>query len=94
MKAVVIDPNDWRDRIWPSLLEQHGNAIGIREVCKRRLGFTVREHREYVDDLESYPYMDDDWIQQFGKPKRCEVTIRLDFDDEQRKLMFMMKWIG
>ena len=63
-----------------------------RNKMKDVLGFTVREHREYVDDVESYPYMRDDWIQEFGKPKRCEFTIRLDFYDEQKRLMFLLKY--
>ena len=90
MKAVVFDPRDWENRIWPALLEQHGKAIGIREVCKRRLGFTVRYHTEYVEDEDQLP----EFVELFGKSRHSVRSIRLDFDDEQKKLLFMMKWCG
>ena len=81
MKAVELEIDDWEQRIWPTLLKTHGMSIAIRDVCKRKLGFTVRRHRREVKDS------DDFWSSE-------QTFVHLDFYDEQQKLMFMLKWGG
>jgi hypothetical protein len=82
MKAVEFEVEDWEHRIWPSLLETYGNSIAITYVCKRKLGFTIRRHKKSVVEGN-----DDFWTQE-------KTFIHLDFYDEQKKLMFMLKWCG
>jgi len=81
MKAVELEADDWEQRIWPELLRTHGNSIAITYVCKRKLGFTIRRHKKPAEDDEDF------WAYE-------KTFIHLDFYDEQKKLMFMLKWCG
>jgi hypothetical protein len=82
MKSVELEADDWEQRIWPSLLRTHGMSIAIRDVCKRKLGFTVRRHRREVKDEVDIFWTDE------------QTFVHLDFYDEQKKVMFMLKWCG
>lgn len=79
MKAIKINYSNWYDNILPKLFEQHGKSIGISWVCKRKLGFTVREHTEY-QDINGWP--------------EKNVEIHLDFYDEQMRTFFLLKYMS
>lgn len=47
---IVLEPSQWHEEIKPKLIKDHGPTIMISFVCKRELGFTVREHKGWVDN--------------------------------------------
>jgi hypothetical protein len=47
---IVLSPDRWRNIIKPRLIQDHGAKIMISYVCRRELGFTVREHKGWVDN--------------------------------------------
>lgn len=58
MKAIIFKPYDWR-KLWDRIKEGHPPSIKLSWVCKRELGFTVREHysiynHEYEIHLDFY----------------------------------------
>lgn len=46
MKALILKPHEWENKIKPELIKEYGKSIAISWVCKRELGFTVRYHRD------------------------------------------------
>lgn len=68
----------------------------IKDKMKRVLGFTVREHREWVEDTVSddkdgfdlFSVQQDGWY----KGKYHELSIRLDFYSEHKYTMFLLKY--
>ena len=71
----------------------------IKDKMKRVLGFTVREHSEWINDPHAYTeepttlsklidFEQDGWY----KGKRHEHSIRLDFYSEHKYTMFLLKY--
>lgn len=71
----------------------------IRDKMKRVLGFTVREHQEWITDPKAYTeeatsfsnlidFEQDGWY----KGKRHEQSICLDFYSENKYTMFLLKY--
>ena len=69
----------------------------IKDKMKRLLGFTVREHQEWVEDTHASKepgfdlqsvYVDDGW----HRGKRHELSIRLDFYSEHKYTVFLLKY--
>ena len=48
MKALILDHVEW-GKVKQQLINDYGVSILISWVCKRELGFTVREHTDYVN---------------------------------------------
>lgn len=46
MKSIYLKPGAWA-RLKDKLIADHGRKIMISWACKRELGFTVREHRDW-----------------------------------------------
>jgi len=92
-----MSPSQW-DRVLERIkLKEKPSVYLSRAKMKDVLGFTVREHREYVkdpdyvrppDDGEWFNFTDLGWYE----GKRSEHTIRLDFYDEQKRTMFLLKY--
>jgi hypothetical protein len=65
---------------------------------KAVLGFTVRAHQEYVKDPDYVrrPQDDDEWFNLgtsgWYEGKKHMTTVRLDFYDEQKRTMFLLKY--
>lgn len=99
MKPIILSVSTWRI-IRAMLQEEHPKTVFmIRDKMKRVLGFTVREHQEWVKDPKSYTeeltplslmidFDRDGWY----KGKRHEHTIRLDFYSENKRTMFLLKF--
>ena len=47
---IVLTPTQWHEDVKPKLLRDYGQRIMISYVCRRELGFTVREHKGWVDN--------------------------------------------
>lgn len=99
MKPVILSVSNWRI-IRAMLQEEYPKTVFmIRDKMKRVLGFTVREHQEWVKDSKAYTeeltplslmidFDRDGWY----KGKRHEHTIRLDFYSENKRTMFLLKF--
>jgi hypothetical protein len=88
---------------WDSILErikqrEKPSVYLSRERMKEVLGFTVRDHREYVKDPDyvSRPQDKDEWFYMepsgWFEGKMNVRTIRLDFYDEQKRTMFLLRY--
>lgn len=59
--------------------DNHSSVMLIREKMKVVLGFTVRRHQEWV-------------LQPGSDRRRPENSIRLDFYNEPKRTMFLLKY--
>ena len=96
MRPVILTVEQWR-HIRKELQEEYPKTVFmIRDKMKQVLGFTVREHNEWVDDKVSddkdgfdlFSVQQDGWY----KGKRHEFSIRLDFYSERKRTMFLLKF--
>lgn len=77
MKHIELTHGKWED-LRAKLLAEYGKTILISFVCKRELGFTVREHRRFDD---THPRWED-----------RRSVICLDFYSETAKSWFILKY--
>lgn len=47
---IIHKPNHWRE-IRDQLINEFGPSIVIRSRMRRELGFTVREHRQWISNI-------------------------------------------
>ena len=99
MRAVVYEPMAWHSiKEW--LLKEYGLVNCFAWNLKDNFGFSVREHSEWVTEKSAYTkdtdttdldtlliYEQDGWF----KNKRKEHTVRLDFDDEDSRTMWLLR---
>jgi len=91
MSKIIVRKNlivfnraeDW-ENIKTRLIQEYGDRIMISWVLKRELGFTVRDHQEWVEfdktgDRQRY-YMDN--------------QIHLDFFNESAQSWFQLKYMN
>ena len=77
MKPVILTNSQWKT-IRKQLHEEYPKTtFMIRDKMKRVLGFTVREHKEWI------PKMDGGY---------SEYQIHLDFYSQNKRTMFLMKF--
>lgn len=94
-KAVIMTPSEWQ-QILEKIKQKEKPAVYLmRSKMKEVLGFTVREHREYVKDPDYVKSPEADEL--FGEMgwyegKRSLHTVHLDFYDEQKRTMFLLKY--
>lgn len=98
MKAVVYTHGDW-DTVKRWLLKEYGVTACFAWNLKETFGFTVRMHEEWVKDPprktepdpnDMFAYLvssGEGWF----KDKHKEHTVRLDFDDEDAKTMWLLR---
>jgi hypothetical protein len=96
-KPIVMTPSQWSSVLEIIKQREKPSVYLSREKMKAVLGFTVREHREYVKDPDYVrPPDDGEWFNdiQLGwyEGKTNVHTIRLDFYDEQKRTMFLLKY--
>jgi hypothetical protein len=97
-KPVVMSPDQWLTILYRIKQREKPSVYLSREKMKEVLGFTVRDHREYVkdpdyvsrppDDSEWYPIIELGWYE----GKKSQHTVRLDFYDDQKRTMFLLKY--
>jgi hypothetical protein len=97
-KPVVMQPEQWR-RILERIKQKEKPSVYLsREKMKEVLGFTVRDHREYVKDPDyvSRPQDKDEWFYMepagWFEGKMNVHTVRLDFYDDQKRTMFLLRY--
>jgi hypothetical protein len=77
MSTVKLTVEQWKS-IRESLHEEHPKSVFmLRDKMKTILGFTVREHTEWIPKLDG-GYTD--------------YSIRLDFYNEKKYTMFLLKY--
>ena len=95
MSTLKLTVSQWQ-RIREDLHLEHPKSVFmLKDKMRRVLGFTVREHTEWVDDKVSddkdgfdlFSVQTDGW----HKGKRHEHSIRLDFYNERKYTMFLLK---
>lgn len=84
MKPVILSTDQWKV-IRKMLHEEHPKTVFmIRDKMKRVLGFTVREHRAWIDNPQT---VGDDLNVGY-----YEFQIHLDFYSENKRTMFLLKF--
>lgn len=84
MRPVKLTVEQWK-QIREELHEEHPRTVFmIRDKMKRVLGFTVREHRAWVDKPDT---LGDDLNVGFYR-----FEIHLDFYSQNKRTMFLMKF--
>ena len=77
MKALILTPQQWR-AVVSEINKNHPKSVTmVRWKMKEVLGFTTREHHEWPKDMVSL---------------RPTTMIHLDFYDEAKRTMFLLKY--
>jgi hypothetical protein len=96
-KPIVMFPEQW-DSILERIKQREKPSVYLsRSKMKEVLGFTVRDYREYVKDPDYVKRPDDgEWYNMepagWFEGKMNVRTIRLDFYDEQKRTMFLLRY--
>lgn len=77
-KHITLTDKQWAKLYNRLAQDHHSSVLLIREKMKVVLGFTVRRHNEWVKDSSGYPDLRD--------------TICLDFYNEPKRTMFLLKY--
>jgi len=92
-KPIVMSPQQW-DSLLATIKNREKRSVWLsRSKMKEVLGFTVRNHNEWVK--EERPQEEISWWNEdegWYKGKRHDHTVRLDFYDEQKRTMFLLKY--
>jgi hypothetical protein len=99
MKPLIITERQW-ERIWESIkTRERPSTILIRGKMREVLGFTDRVHEEHVTrDQLLRTVSDQEWenLTMFRRyhhgEKVFQRTVHLDFYDEQKRVMFLLKY--
>jgi hypothetical protein len=76
-------PGKWSD-IYAKILQQYGMGMAVRTRLRRELGFTYRNHQEWITFDSTN-----------GRPRKyCEEQIHLDFYSEQAQSWFQLKYLN
>lgn len=105
-KPIKLTPNEWRS-IRDELHLRYPPSYFIRSKMRAKLGFTVREHRDwqpnkdYQKELADYRRLTDInringdvWAQLHVDPSRGNYVdqVHLDFYDERKKSLFLLTY--
>jgi hypothetical protein len=91
MKPVVLSTSEWK-RIREELhFEYPKSVFALRTKMRSVLGFTVREHREWVEHSVTDPieWLGEKWGERTGN---YVDSVHLDFYDSRKKTMFLLKY--
>ena len=92
-KNLIIfhDPEDWY-RVLDRLAEDFGQAIRMRFIMKRELGFTARDHRGLVPNRKLGGVLDSFAIED-APGHHYEQQVHLDFYNEASQSWFILKYL-
>jgi hypothetical protein len=97
-KPVILEPADWQTILEKIKKKEKPSVYLSRSKMKEVLGFTVRDFREYIKDPDYVrrPQDNDEWFNMepsgWFEGKKSEHTVRLDFYDDQKRTMFLLKY--
>lgn len=84
MRPVILTVEQWKS-IRKQLQEEHPKTVFmLRDKMRKVLGFTVREHKAWIDKPQT---LGDDLNVGY-----YEFQIHLDFYSENKRTMFLMKF--
>ena len=89
LKPIILEIPQWEDLKRRLKTDYPPSWIMIRGVMKTRLGFTVREHTEYRDTRAMAA---DFGVAEYGDRRQPYRMICLDFFDERKRTMFLLKY--
>jgi len=88
-KAIILTKVKWY-KLMDRLLKDYPRSVTmIRSKMREVLGFVDREHEEWYDSRVD-PY--DELVGDSVGFKYRGVTVHLDFYDEKKRTMFLMKY--
>ena len=97
-KPIVMSPDQWLTILYRIKQREKPSVYLSREKMKEVLGFTVRDHREYVKDPDHVKQLEDKDHWAYMEPagwfegKMNVHTVRLDFYDDQKRTMFLLRY--
>ena len=95
-KPIVMSSDQWNTILDRIKQREKPSVYLSRTKMKDVLGFTVRDHREYVKDPDYVKFPSTgEWHElELGwyEGKTNVHTVRLDFYDEQKRTMFLLKY--
>ena len=97
-KPIVMSSDQWNTILDRIKQREKPSVYLSRSRMKAVLGFTVRDHREYVTDQDYVrrPQDKDEWFNMepagWFEGKINVHTIRLDFYDDQKRTMFLLRY--
>ena len=84
-KAIILSVTQWQEIVSHIAKTHKKSVLLISKNMKDTLGFTVRRHEEWIDrNVESRDIG-------YGTKYRVE-TIHLDFYNEPKRTMFLLKY--
>ena len=84
-KAIILSVTQWQEIVSHIAKTHKKSVLLISKNMKDTLGFTVRRHEEWIDrNVESREIG-------YGTKYRVE-TIHLDFYNEPKRTMFLLKY--
>jgi len=95
-KPVIMRPEQWGTVLEHIKQREKPSVYLSREKMKETLGFTVRDHREYIKEPNyvkspsTGEWHDLELVWFEGKTN--VHTVRLDFYDDQKRTMFLLKY--
>jgi hypothetical protein len=98
--VIKLSYHEWFDNVRPKLLKEFGPRIAISYVCKRELGFTVRDHKGWVDNLnydkemrELEQNLSNEWLIVPPPKGQYDKMICLDFYDDKAETFFRLRYL-
>ena len=88
---IFHNPEDWY-RVLDRLAEDFGQAIRMRFIMKRELGFTARDHRGLVPNRKLGGVLDSFAIED-APGHLNEDQVHLDFYTESAQSWFILKYL-
>ena len=92
-KNLIIfhNPDEW-ERVLDRLAEDFGQAIRMRHIMRRELGFTARDHRGLVPNRKADPtLLLTTW--EYHQGYHYEQQVHLDFYNEASQSWFILKYL-
>ena len=87
MKALVITPDQWKE-VLAAIKKDYAPSVWLsREKMRRVLGFTPREHTDWLGYYDSASIED----RKAGRHGN-RTTIHLDFFNESQRSMFLLRY--
>ena len=95
LKAIILTTDKW-EQILAELHKEHPPSYFLRWKMKEKLGFTVREHKAWIENKKR----NDDWLTSpggsldhlVGFTGHTELQIHLDFYSEPKRTFFLLKF--
>jgi hypothetical protein len=84
-KPIILSLEQWAKLHTKLVQDNHSSVMLIRTKMRHVLGFTVRRHTDWIDqkvDLKDIRY----------NTKYPEKSIHLDFYNEPKRTMFLLKY--